>query len=62
MIKYNLVNALAIDNINLLKILKDTDLQLDGFFFVCVSSFFSEILISESPYNVKMHRKSYFPY
>lgn len=61
MIKYNLVNALAIDNINLLKILKDTDTVRWGF-FVCVSPFFSEILISESPYNVKMHRKSYFPY
>lgn len=34
MIKYNLVNALTIDNINLLKILKGTDLQLDGFFCV----------------------------
>lgn len=38
MIKYNLVNVLAIDNINLLKILKGTDLQLDGFFcvYVCI--------------------------
>lgn len=53
MIKYNLVNALAIDNINL----KRHRLTVRWGFFVCmcVSSFFSEILISESSYNVKMH-------
>lgn len=36
MIKYNLVNALAIDNINLLKVLKDTD-TVRWFFFVCIT-------------------------